>query len=279
MYSSPSCLVQAPSRQRNPLGRGLTVLTTMVDLAQASYGVHELAQHLDLPPSSVYRILTLLEASGMVAQSKDQRYELGIEFYRVAWRASGQHSIRRLAQPLLEGMAHATKEATVLGIFDPVRGQMMFVSRCDARFAVQHLTPLGEWIPVHSGASGLVIMAELPEPLREEIINRGLARQASNTIQDPVILRNELQRIHEAGYAVSHSQRTEGAVGTAAAYFGTDGAVLGCILLTVPEQRYDPRRGPMFAQLVIGSADRLSEQLGSRRPRRTLRDFIPPRKR
>lgn len=259
--------MQAPSRQRNPLGRGLTVLTTMVDLAQVSYGVHELAQHLDLPPSSVYRILTLLEASGMVAQSKDQRYQLGIEFYRVAWRASGQHTIRRLAQPLLEEMAHATSEATVLGIFDPQRGQMMFVARCDARFAVQHVTPLGEWIPVHSGASGLVIMAEVPEPLREQIINRGLTRQASNTIQDPVILREELRRIHEAGYAVSHSQRTDGAVGTAAAIFGANDTVLGCLLITVPEQRYERANNTRYTRLVMDAAERLSEQLGSRRPR------------
>lgn len=271
-YSCGARLVEAAERQRNPLGRGLALLTTMVDLGRATYGVHELANQLELPPSSIHRILMLLEESGMVAQTNDGRYQLGIEFYRVAWRASSQHTIRRLAQPLLEEMAHATNEATVLGIFDPYRGQMMFVSRCDARFAVQHLTPLGEWIPVHSGASGMVILAEVPEALRERIIDRGLVRQASNTIQDPVRLRSELQRIHEAGYAVTHSQRTDGAVGTAAAFFNADGAVLGSLLLTVPEQRYDPGKRPSFARLVMGAADRLSEQLGSMRPRRTSRD-------
>lgn len=263
-------LMQAAERQRNPLGRGLALLARMVDLGKEAYGVHELANELGLPPSSVYRILSLLEAAEMVTQTRGGHYQLGNEFYRIAWRASGQHTVRRLAQPLLEEMARATDEATILGIFDPLRGEMMFVSRCDSRFAVQHLTPLGEWIPVYSGASGLVILAEVPEPLRERIIDRGLVRQASNTIQDPPTLRRELRRIHQAGYAVSHSQRTEGAVGTAAAFFDADGCVLGCILLTVPEQRYDPADGPLFARLVVDGADRLSEQLGSRRPRRAL---------
>lgn len=262
--------MQAAERQRNPLGRGLALLARMVDLGKAAYGVHELANELDLPPSSVYRILGLLEAAGMVSQTRDGQYQLGNEFYRIAWRASGQHTIRRLAQPLLEEMARATDEATILGLFDPLRGEMMFVSRCDARFAVQHLTPLGEWIPVYSGASGLVILAEVPDTLRDRIINRGLVRQASNTIQDPATLRRKLGSIHQAGYAVTHSQRTEGAVGTAAAFFDADGCVLGCLLLTVPEQRYDPANGPLFARLVVDAADRLSEQLGSHRSRRAL---------
>lgn len=256
-------------RQRNPLGRGVALLTKMVELDEPSYGVHALAGEMELPASSVHRLLTLLEESGMVAQTPTGQYQLGLDFYRLAWRASSQQSIRRLAMPLLQEAARETGEATVLGLYEPSRGQMMFVARYESRYAVQHLTPLDEWIPIYTGASGLVILAEVPDEQRERIVREtGLRPLAKNTIRDPVTLDRELARIRRDGFAITHSQRADGAVGTAAAFFGADDAVLGCILLTVPEQRHDPANESWFSRVVLRTADRLSELLGSRRAAR-----------
>ena len=57
------------TRRRQPLARGIELLTLMVDSEQETHGVRELAGRLGVSPSTVHRLITDLEKLGLVRRA------------------------------------------------------------------------------------------------------------------------------------------------------------------------------------------------------------------
>jgi DNA-binding IclR family transcriptional regulator len=258
--------------QRDSLGKAVHVLSWIVDAShggrRSEWGVRQLAHELHLPPATLYRALSGLTKHGLVQQSEESgQYQLGTEFYRLALKVQAEFALRNVGVPIMRELVAQCNEAAFLGFYDSSRLEMMFVTFIDSSHPLRYVVPINEWIPVHAGASGLAVMAFLPEPERRAIVERrGLPRITEATITDPHRLEEELARVRRRGYAFSRGQRTKGAVAIAAPIWGPSGRILGELNLSVPEPRFDEHMTPAFAKLVIKHAQRITENLGGQPP-------------
>src|ERR1700741_2386238 len=76
---------------RDPTAKAFRLLTWMVEAPGTSWGVREMAQALDLVPSTVHRLLALLQRSSLVAYDPGPRtYALDLEFLRIARLAAAK---------------------------------------------------------------------------------------------------------------------------------------------------------------------------------------------
>lgn len=259
--------------QRDGLGKAIQVISRMVDGSSGgqlkAWGVRQLAQELWLPPATLYRTLTGLMKHGFVQRSADGgHYEIGAEFYRLALKVQADFALRNVGVPIMRELVAKCNEAAFLGFYDSSRLEMMFLTYIDSSHPIRYIVPMNEWIPVHAGASGLAIMAFLPEEERRAIVKRhGLPRITETTITDPVRLEQELARVRARGYAFSHGQRTKGSVAVGTPIWGPNGHVIGELNLSLPENRFDEKMVPTFAKLVIRYAHQIMEKLGAKPPR------------
>lgn len=263
--------VTLPSRSadeglRNPVRKALQVLRLMADAPGREWGVREVSQALRLPPSTTHRILSILDLEGLVqSDATPGRYRLGLEFLRIAWQATARFPIREIALPIMREMVARCNETAVLGVYERARMEMILVASVESSHPLRYVIELNSWQPVHAGASGLVIMAFLPEMERRAIVSRTkLAPVTERTITDPEVLEAELARIRQRGYAVTHGQRVVGAVGIAAPIWGPTGRVFGDIVITVPEQRFDPSSDLQLGQLTVEFGNKITTALGGR---------------
>jgi len=251
------------ARQRDPLTRGLQILAAMVDSEEGSCGVRELAARSGLPASSVHRLLGVLQEIGMVHQNEEDRYEIGLEFYRMAWRCSDHRSLKTIAQPVLAGLMERTGESALLGILDEDRLEMLFAICVESPHPVRYIVELNKWIPIHAGASGLAILAYLTPDQRAAVVrSTNLAPLTKRTITDPEQLEAELARIRERGYAVSQGQRIDGACAVCAPIRNRFGRVVGDVCISLPEQRFDPEAVPHLGELVMEAAAEITRKIG-----------------
>lgn len=258
----------AGARQRNPLAKALILLTQMVDLGQESYGLRQLADAAEYPPSTVHRLLGLLEGTGMVTQSPGGDYTLGLEFFRLAWRATQSYPIKGVALDELAGLQQATGESTSLALLHEDGTRMMFVARKESDHEVRYVSELNAWLPLLPGATGLAILADLPADLQQKLLADPElftvdGRRASERKVRLEELRSQIERVREQGYALTASQRTQEAVGLAAAIRGSDNRVLGAISVTVPLQRYTESDEQRLSEQVVACAARVSHILGA----------------
>lgn len=248
---------------RNPFRRALQVLEVVVE-GTGGVGVRETAAALRMAPSTVHRAFATLEREGLVhGNGSDGRYELGLEFLRLALRATARFSITNAALPLMRHLVDTCNETAVLSVYDPARLQMMFAATVESDHPLRYAVELNRWVPVYAGASGLAIMAFLPEDERNEIVTRsGLRPVTDKTITDVSALGRELERIRRSGYARSVGQRIPGAIGLAAPIWLPEGRVAGAVAVTVPEQRFDTRVEPTLVKLVTGYAKKITDRIG-----------------
>lgn len=244
--------------------RALCVINVMVENPGANWGVRELARACQWPASTVHGVLQALEEQGLVRMNAgDGRYRLGLEFFRIAWRATAGAPMRSIALPLMTELVTQCDETAYLGVYDQSRSEMMIAATAESRQPLRYVLEQGRWFPVHAGAAGLAVLAFLPPEERQEIVVRvGLKPVTKNTITVPVELERELGQIRRQGYALARGQRIPGSVGIAAPIWGPEGRVVASLGLTVPEQRFDTSREGELAPLVVQFAQRIAEQQG-----------------
>jgi IclR family acetate operon transcriptional repressor len=251
-------------QDRNPLGKALKVLRHLLESGNGYYGVRDLARSLNLPTTTVHRALAALEAEGLVQREPETgRYQLGLEFYRLAWRAQAQYPVRDIAMRYLPEIVSKTGETGFLGLYDSQRMEMFFAAGIDSDNPVRYVVPLHQWFPVYASASGLAVMAFLPEEERQRIVKRTkLAPLTANTVTDAGVLEAELAEIRAQGYACTHGRRITGASSVAVPIFLPGRIVTGDLVLTIPEQRFEPAHEASLARLLQKYAKGISEQIG-----------------
>jgi DNA-binding IclR family transcriptional regulator len=259
-------------KDRDPIAKALSALTWLVEDDSPDVGVRELAAALNVSPSSAHRLLSALVEVGFARRDeKTARYSLGLEFLRLCHITTARLPIRQLALPHMTQLAEQCGEMVLLGVYDREMQSMMFGASVDAPHPLRYVIELNAWLPVYAGASGIAIMAFLPDDEIEAIIRHGVTAVTEHTLTDVEALREEVRRTRERGYAFTRGQRIRGAIGVGAPIFGSDGDVLGDICVTIPEQRFDAAREQSLAELVIGCANAVSSEFTSRSSRREMR--------
>jgi IclR family acetate operon transcriptional repressor len=254
---------EAPHREtRNPVARAFALLRWMVDATGTAWALGDIAKGMGMHPSTLYRVLAHLQEAGVVQQdTRTGRYSLGLGFLRLAWKAADHDSVRAVALPWLKELADATEETALFALYDPSRQEMMFAATVDSPHPIRQIRQIAEWLPITAGATGLAILAFLPDTEQRAILDRPLPAITSHTTTDRAALEQAIARIRRQGYALTHGERTPGAVGIGVPVFGPTGRVIGSVGITLPEQRFRPEDERKQAAHLIDAARAITEQL------------------
>jgi len=259
----PSGVNETVQREtRDPVARAFAVLLWMVDAGGTAWSLGEIARGVAMHPSTLHRVLAHLQAGGLIQQGPEAgRYSLGLGFLRLAWKAADHNAVRAVALPALKELVDTTGETALFALYDPSRREMMLAATVDSPHPIRQIRQIAEWLPITAGATGLAILASLPDDEQRVILARPLPALTPRTITDRAMLEQALARVRQQGYALTRGERTPGAVGFGAPVFGPAGRVIGSVGITQPEQRFQPEDERQLAERVIGSARTITAHL------------------
>jgi len=231
-------------------------------LAQSPAGLSDIARAVDLPKSTVARLLsTLEEVEAVERDEEDNRlFRLGPLVQRLSTAAGGPAQLAAFARPYLEGLTEATGEAA--GVSIPDGYEVHYIDQTDAEHPVQVRDWTGELIPMHVVPSGLAIMAHWPEEQLERFLARPLKALTPNTITDPDRIRERLRSVRDKGFVWVHEEFVEGINSVASPVLEKGGLVTGAIHVHGPAYRF-PKHGNQdkIGGAVSDAAVRLSAAL------------------
>jgi IclR family transcriptional regulator, acetate operon repressor len=256
--------------EREPAARAIDVLLWLADHTADTWGVRQVAREMNASPSTIYRVFQVFESRDLVTKNADGRYTPGLELFRVSQLFAQRLSPVKLAKPYLEELAEACGETVLLAAYGARRGQMIVIDIIDAPHPLRWVVATNQWRAVHSGATGLAILAFLPEEERQSIYARGLERFTEQTLVNPELLEREVARVRARGYALSHNQRSRGAVGLGAPLYDAAGDVFGDVCVTIPEPRFDPSQELKLGAQLVATATAITGALRDAGVLRTL---------
>lgn len=209
--------------------------------------------------ATVRAALRALEAEGFVMpDGSGARYVLGARLMRLADEGRGRFLLEQEIRPVMRRLSRESGETTTLNTYERGATAAVCVIVEQSPAPLHYVLEVGDLKPLHAGASGKVILAQLgPEEAEDSISRSGLPAVTPRTTTEPAKLRRELQRIRRQGFATSRGQRLDGAVAFAAATF-RGGEVHGSLVITIPQYRFRPDDAVRFSGLVKAAAARIS---------------------
>lgn len=187
--------------------------------------VTEVANQLDIPPSTAHTHLATLENLEYVVKEGDF-YHPSLEFLRLGTHVRTRKEEYDLAHSYTKKLYDRTDSHSIFVVEEQGRG--VFLHRITGERPDWRHETLGNKLYLHNTAVGKAILAKLPEDRVTEIVDRwGLPRQTDNTITDEDELRDELETVQERGYAFNRGENIDKMWAVGVAVTGRDGQVVG----------------------------------------------------
>lgn len=240
--------------------RSLEVLEAVAE--HQPVGVAELARRLDLPTSTVQRILGTLAKAGWLRPTDDEltRWTMTGKALIIGRKAVREVGMKEAAAEPMTALRDATQETIHLSVVDGTE-RMILIDRVDCDQAVRTYNKLGGTSPLHATASGRSVLAAMSDADVEKVIARGLARLTETTITDPERLRGDITEIRENGYAVNISENRANVCAIGAAVRDTTGRPVAGVSISMPDIRFDHRQVPNWGALVVKTAAEIGANL------------------
>lgn len=213
-------------------------------------GVSKIARSLSLSKAVVHRILqSLMSRSLLQVVPGDSTYILGPAATSLSAKAWSQMDVRTIAAPILRRLREETRETTTLSVL--VGHQRIYLDQFESPQEIKMVVEIGPRFPLHSGASSRSILAFLPEPFIDEAVRHLLAADPEFAA---AAYRDDLEKVHDKGFAVSLNERKTGAAAIAAPFFDAAGNVMGSISSCGPIFRYGEEGHEDHVRMVINAA-------------------------
>ncbi len=222
----------------------------------------DISERLMISKAQALRVLSTLEVHGYVARHPDtKRYRLGLRLFHLGMIVRQFMNVQHVARPYLRQLVEATRETTALFIADA--DGPICVDIAESPRSIRAYAQVGKRMPWHAGPSPKVLLAYLPEDLREAILARGdFARFTASTTTDPDQLRQELEHLRVNGYCVAARDIDDEALGVSAPVFDDKGEVVAAIGVGGPVSRLTEDAVPGLVDHVRHTASEVSRQLG-----------------
>lgn len=242
------------------LRRGLQILEVIAE--RQSIGVTELAKTVDLPKSTVQRLLTTLAQAGWIEKTNDEltRWRLARRPLMAPRPTSTEIQLRETARPHIIKLCHVTNETVHLAIRDSIN-RIVLIDRVDSDQVVRTWRPLGTLSSLHAASTGLAVLAHFTTAEIEEVIGRGLERLTENTITDPGQLQAELERVRQRGYSVTVCGSRPHVCAVGSAIFDRSGRPFAAVCITMPDFRFDHSRLPSWGKVVHDTAAAITSSM------------------
>lgn len=185
------------------LEKGLAIVEAF-GIANRALTLSEAAEITGHSRASARRSLLTLRRLGYV-EWDGKLFTLAPRVLRLGHAYVTSTSLAKIVQPTLEAISERIHESSSLAVLDST--DVVFVARAATRRSLANGLGLGSRLPVHSAATGRVLLAALPETEAEQRLKRMARSQLTpHTRTEVPVLMALLEEVRHQGYAISNEE-------------------------------------------------------------------------
>jgi DNA-binding IclR family transcriptional regulator len=248
----------------NPLNKVFSIIESVVARQDKGVTYSEIVMALDLPKSSVHRILKDLTDLGYLNFNPEtKRYFGSLRLAALGAEVMSHFQLRDHVRHHLLELHQETDHTINLGILDGTMG--VFVDKIESKdFGIKLFSEIGKTFPLHCTGLGKALLASSPDDTVEKLLEVPLNPLTDKTITDPEVFKRELALIRNRGYAIDNEEITRGIMCAAAPVFGFNGELICALSLTFPAYVNDDRGIEPEIGAIKKYATLISRSLGHR---------------
>ena len=200
-------------------------------------GISEVARAVDLPVSTVARLLGTLESLGAVVRIGDSgAYGIGAGIHALAGAVDTSQTLVIRARPVLAELVARTGETSGLSVIEG--DEVVYLDHVENTHEVTLRDWTGARLPLHVVSSGLVLLAAQPQQFVAEYLARSPARFTDRTVTQASRIKRRLASIRREGHAWTIGEFDDGITSVAAPAVDAHGATIAAIHCHGPSYRF-----------------------------------------
>jgi DNA-binding IclR family transcriptional regulator len=242
------------------LERGLRLLCEF-SRQDKTLSAPELARRLDVPRSTVFRLLTTLERMGFVERNDGGRdYRLGMAVLRLGFEYLASLELTEIGRPLLDRLRDEISYSCNLVVRDG--RSIVYVAKSVTQTAFASHVNVGTRLPAHATVLGRVLLEDLTlAELRDLYPEEHLEVFSSNTPKTVVELFDMVQNDKQRGYVLQEGFFETSISTIAAPVRDLSGKVVAAMGATIPSPHIESDQLDLIVVKVRDTANELSRLL------------------
>ncbi|MCI1751059.1 MAG: IclR family transcriptional regulator [Megasphaera cerevisiae] len=204
-------------------------------------GVSEIAGHLGLYKSTIYRTLVTLQEKHFIQKNENtDKYWLGPSLYTIGMMVASTYSLVDFVAPEADALYENVKDVVNVSILhvDPLNGyRSVVIYKSGGSQQILGINPgIGSGMEAYASAVGKCMLAF--NDIDWQIIEHaGFHAYTGNTLTHADALRNNLKQVRENGYAVDNEEREIGLFCVGVPIFNKYGHAIAAVSISGPKER------------------------------------------
>ena len=226
--------------------------------ARSPCGVSDLGRALELPKSSVHRLLSALVTRDLVERDERGRYRPGMGLVALGLRVLGGDPVIAAARPVLE--REAEDGAETLFLASARAGRIRVIDKAEGPGFLRAAPEIGSLVPVHATAVGKLYLAFGPELVTHP---EGPLERFTRRTRRGRELDRDVETVRRRGWAENREEWTPG-LAAVAAPIRIGGRLLGALAVAAPAARLRASDVPKWVRRIVHAAGRVEARLQGR---------------
>ena len=243
------------------LERGIAILQYL-EKSGGSSSVSDISLNLDLPLSTTFRLLKVLQAADFVYQDSQLGWwHIGLGVFNVGAAYIHNRDVLSVAGPFMRRLMLLSGETVNVAIRNG--NEAVLIGQLECKSMVRMCAPLGSRLPLHASGAGKALLYPLAEEeLMSIILQTGLQQFTPTTLVDmPTLLKLCNSDLQHALLYLRYSPVHALVPGPSAIYDDV-GSVVAAISISGPSSRLTEDRFVSQGELVRDTARDISTALG-----------------
>ena len=227
--------------------------------AEDSLSISQLARDIDLPRTTVIRLLGTMQEIGVIAKNgKTDHYQLGEKMRSLLSQAAGEEQLEVMVQNGMQQLSAETGETIYYCV--PSGDEVLYVSQIDARHAIQMEDWTGRTVPLYGTAVGKLQLAFSPHAEQETYLSKSLKPFTPHTETDPKKIWHEIDIIRHKKLAWNRNEFEDSVFAVAAPILNYEQRLIGMLAIGGPEFRLKDQ-GERYEDLVKSAVEKITGRL------------------
>jgi DNA-binding IclR family transcriptional regulator len=260
----------SPDQTAASLEKALTLFGRIAQ-DRGSTSLTKLVADLELPRSTLYRLVSALQDFGFITRGSRGFYDIGLPLVETLNGIQPATHLARISRPALQELADLCGATAHLGVLENDMVTYLVKVRGKGAAADAVFTRENAQLEAYCSGIGKVLLAALPETVCEQYLAAGpFVALTSRTITDSHRLRDCLQRVREEGFARDDGEVADNLFCLAVPLKRADGAVFAAISISFERTQRNARAFGQDLENLRFYAAVIGKRLGqSTRPPRT----------
>lgn len=234
--------------------RALDILLCFTDATDL--GLTEIAKKVQLHKSTVFRILASLEQKGFINRNpKTEKYHLGFRIWELSASLNQTDDPLTMVLPEMELLRDQLGETISLYVREGK--ERIRIQAVQSNQTVRRFAQIGARMPLSVGASSKILVAYDDAQLLEDL----LADPNWPASIDKKGYKEQVEQIHNVGYATSVEEREPGVSAISVPVFNRSGQIFAALAVSGPVNRLTADKMKGISTQVMESAQRMGKMI------------------